>query len=103
MDTMGIVWLIIYGVILIVAIWKLKSSSAASRNNQKHNNDNACHVNGVSKLKQRFSGTIANSVSDAVDDNCGNDAKNCDSDNSYPHSTSIARDRVASQSQRTGG
>lgn len=79
MDTMGIVWLVIYGVILIVAIWRLKSSSATkSHNKQKHNNDNACHVNSVSEFKQRFSGIIGGSASDDVDDDCGDDAENCD-------------------------
>ena len=89
MDTMGIVWLVVYGAILIVAIWRLKSSSATPHNNQKHNNDNACHINGITKLKQRFSRIVAGPASNTVDDNCGNDTENCDTDNSYPHSTSI--------------
>jgi hypothetical protein len=105
MDTMGIIWLALYGAILIVAIWQqLKSSSATkSHNKQKHDNDNSCHINSVSKFKQGFSSIIASSVSDAVDDNCGKDAKNCHTDNSYPHSVSITRDRESSQSLQTKG
>ncbi len=104
MDTMGIIWLALYGTILIIAIWRLKSSSATkSHNKQKHDNDNSCHINSVSKFKQGFSSIIASSVSDAVDDNCGKDAKNCHTDNSYPHSVSITRGGEASQSLRIRG
>lgn len=94
MDTMGIVWLIIYSAILIVAVWRLKSSSAEqSHHKQKHNDNNTRHVNGISELKQRFSSIVANSASDVVDDNCGNDTENCDADNSYPHTSSITGEK----------
>jgi cytoskeletal protein RodZ len=88
MDTMGIIWLAIYSIIGAIAIWKLVSAHRA-KDNQKRDNNKTRYVNRVSKLKQRFSSIITNSASDTVDDNCGDNTENRNTDNSYPHSTSI--------------
>jgi len=89
MDTMGVIWLMIHGTIIIVATWKLASAHRA-KDSQKHNDNNACYINRVSELKQRFSGIIASTASDTIDNDRDDNTENCDADNGYPHSTSIA-------------
>lgn len=91
MDTMGIIWLIVYLVIGVVAACRL-ASTPRTHNNQKYNNDETSSVKGITKGKQRPCCFIVGTSSNGRSNESNNDTQKHDGENSYPQddTTSIA-------------